>query len=151
MKWIQFRVPIYAEQRERFGKEFDDDVFLRMATMQLVRSDWRVFQGLIADVADIWQEGADFNSTTVNIEENTQKAPFPYVLPPGITREIDPANPQLQQLNEQSLVLNACDLKDGEGKAVFKNSELDLRAYRYVRMNTHLESRDNSILDSKFL
>ena len=163
VKWIQFRIPIYSEQRERFGnisdfrsirfmrmalKEFDDDVFLRMATMQLVRSDWRVYQGLIADVADIWQEGADFNSTTVNIEENTQKTPFPYVLPPGITREIDPANPQLQQLNEQSLVLNACDLKDGEGKGVFKNTELDLRAYRYVRMNTHLESRDNTPLDS---
>ena len=163
VRWIQFRIPVQTEMKEKFGnindfrsirfmrmamRNFPDDIFVRLATLQLVRADWRVFPGLIADVADIWQEGADFNSTTVNIEENTQKDPFPYVLPPGITREIDPANPQLQQLNEQALVLNACDLKDGEGKAVFKNTELDLRAYKFLRMYAHLEGVEGYALDS---
>jgi cell surface protein SprA len=163
VRWLQFRIPIRSEQREQFGgindfrsirfmrmalTGFPDDIFLRMATLQLVRSDWRPFDGLLAEAANTWKDEANFNVTTVNIEENTQKQPFNYVLPPGITREIDPANPQLQQLNEQALVLNACDLKDGEAKAVFKNAELDLRPYRFFKMFVHLEEAGGQPLDS---
>lgn len=163
VKWIQFRVPLRTEDKEQFGSindfrsirfmrmgltGFPDDVFLRMATLQLVRSDWRIFPGLLAEAANTWKDDAAFSVTTVNIEENTKKVPFPYALPPGVTREIDPANPQLQQLNEQSLALSVCDLKDGEAKGVFKATSLDLRAYRFLKMFVHAEAVANQPLDS---
>lgn len=167
VKWIQFRVPIRTEDKEQFGTindfrsirfmrmllhGFPDDIFVRLATLQLVRADWRIY------TSDMWDpdafttvSSASFNSTTVNIEENTRKQPFPYALPPGITREIDPANPQLQQLNEQSLVLNVCDLQDGEAKGVFKNTQYDMRAYKYLKMYVHEEQVLNNPLDSNDL
>lgn len=163
VKWIQFRVPIRTENKEQFGSindfrsirfmrmglhGFSDDVYLRFATLQLVRSDWRVYPGLLAEAANTWKDDASFSVSTVNIEENTKKQPFPYALPPGVTREIDPANPQLQQLNEQSLAMSVCDLKDGEAKAVYKATSLDLRAYRYLKMFVHAEEVPNFPMDS---
>lgn len=164
VKWIQFRVPIRTEDKEQFGnindfrsirfmrmllQGFPDDIYVRLATMQLVRADWRTYTNDIWDPdAFVTVNSASFNSTTVNIEENTRKKPFPYALPPGISREIDPANPQLQQLNEQALVLNVCDLQDGEAKSVFKNTSYDMRAYKYLKMFAHAEHVLNNTLDS---
>src|SRR5690606_38388081 len=80
-------------------KGFPDDVFVRLGTLQLVRADWRIYQSSLWDPdAFASTDEASFNVTTLNVEENTGKKPFPYALPPGITREIDPANPQLTQL-----------------------------------------------------
>jgi hypothetical protein len=39
----------------------------------------------------------------VNIEENGNRTPINYVLPPGINQEIDVASANLRNLNEQSL------------------------------------------------
>lgn len=162
IRWIQFRVPIRSEDKEQFGSisdfrsirymrlvttNFSDDIFLRLATLQLVRSDWRIYEQTIAEQDQIGVESGSFNVTTVNVEENsgvkssTPSSPndeyFRYALPPGITREIDPANPQLTQLNEQSLVFNVCDLKDGLAKAVYKSTDFDFMAYKKLKMFVH--------------
>ena len=50
-------------------------------------------------------EGSDFEVAAVNIEENSSKYPVNYILPPGIDRVIDPSQPQLTELNEQSILL----------------------------------------------
>jgi cell surface protein SprA len=63
-----------------------------------------------------------------------------YVLPPGFSRQIDPTQPQLRQLNEQSIVLKVNDLADGDARAAYKNTELDIRQYRKIRMEAHAEA-----------
>lgn len=167
VKWIQFRVPIRSENREQYGTidnfrsirymrmvmtDFPDDIFVRLATLQLVRADWRIYDNSLWDpTAFATQSQATFNATTVNIEENTGKSPFKYAMPPGISREVDPANPQLTQLNEQSLVLNVTDLQDGEAKAVYKNTEYDFRSYKHLKMWVHAEEIQNTPLDSNDL
>jgi cell surface protein SprA len=88
---------------------FEEEVVMRFARLDLVRSDWRQYNLSLLE----GQEGlthpetvpGTFDISAVNIEENASKTPVNYVLPPGIDRVIDPTNPQLQQLNEQSMVL----------------------------------------------
>ncbi len=66
--------------------------------------------------------------------------PINYVLPPGIERVIDPANPQLLQLNEQSLVLRAVDLEETTARAAYKNLNMDFRNYKRLQMEVHAEA-----------
>lgn len=165
VRWIQFRVPIRTDDKEAYGsingyrsirfmrmllKGFPDDIFVRLGSLQLVRADWRAYSQSLWDPNTFTsQEEASFNVTTLNVEENSGKKPFPYALPPGITREIDPSNPQLTQLNEQALILNVNNLKDGEAKSVYKNTEYDFRAYKNLKMFVHVENVvDANPLDS---
>ena len=158
--WYQFRVPVRGEDKEAFGnisdwrsirfirmvaQGFPDDIYFRFGKFELVRADWRRFPAELKDPVPFVPDpiGADFKVFTVNIEENSQKQPFNYALPQGITREIDPSNPALQQLNEQSLVLDVCNLPDGNAKAVYKTANLDLRAYKNLEMFIHAEDREN--------
>jgi len=167
VKWIQFRIPIRSEDKEQYGTidnfrsirymrmamtDFPDDIYVRLATLQLVRADWRIYDNSLWDpTAFGTPDQAGFNATTVNIEENTGKTPFRYAMPPGITREVDPANPQLTQLNEQSLVFNVTNLQDGEAKSVYKNTEYDFRAYKHLKMWIHAEEVQGIALDSNDL
>lgn len=167
VRWIQFRIPIRSEEKEQFGninnfrsirymrmvtEGFPDDVFIRLATLQLVRGDWRAYETSLWDPEAFNSvDVADFNATTVNIEENSGKSPFKYAMPPGVTRENDPSQPQVTQLNEQALVLNVCNLQDGESKSVFKNTEYDFRAYKNIKMWIHGEEALNNPLDSSDL
>jgi cell surface protein SprA len=78
----------------------------------------------------------------VNIEENGNRTPIPYVLPPGIDQEIDVASTNLRSLNEQSLQLYTCNLRDGDARASFRNVSFDIRSYKKMRMYIHAESAD---------
>lgn len=157
--WYQFRIPVRTANKETFGniadfrsirfmrmvlQGFPDDIFLRFGRFELVRADWRRYAGDLEDPVPLIPPSQDpeFSVFTVNIEENTQKQPFNYKLPPGISREVDPSNPNLQQLNEQSLVLNVTNLPDGVAKGVFKNASLDLRAYKNMEMFIHAENAE---------
>jgi cell surface protein SprA len=156
--WYQFRIPIKAWEQKvgpiqdfksiRFMRMyltgFDKPVVLRFAKLDLVRGEWRRYQ------YPITQGGEDLSSpeptegildvSAVNIEENAGKTPVNYVLPPGIDRVIDPTNPQLRQLNEQSLLMKVQDLDDGDARAVYKNISLDIRQYRKLQMEVHAEA-----------
>ncbi|MCD4769522.1 MAG: cell surface protein SprA, partial [Bacteroidales bacterium] len=68
------------------------------------------------------------------------KEPVNYVLPPGFDRVIDPGNPTMRQLNEQSMVLRILHLEDGDARAACKNVNLDIRQYRKLRMEVHGEA-----------
>jgi cell surface protein SprA len=46
----------------------------------------------------------------------------------------------LNQLNEQSLALNICELPDGQGRAVYRNFDLDILMYNTIKMYVHAES-----------
>ncbi len=157
VNWYHFRVPISEPEKvvggikdfksirfiRMFLKNFSDSVILRFGTLELVRNDWRKYDASLME-GGLFQpdepSSAAFEVSAVNIEENSNKSPVNYVLPPGITRVIDPMQPQLRQLNEQALLLRTCELADGDARAVYKNVFMDIRQYKRIRMFIHAES-----------
>ncbi|MBE7178776.1 MAG: cell surface protein SprA, partial [Mucilaginibacter polytrichastri] len=171
VNWYQFRIPI-ANYTSRVGNiqdfkairfmrmfmtNFADTAVLRFARMQLVRGEWRRFNAenntakVIADPA-IPSPGLD-NSTldvgTVNIEENGNRTPVPYVIPPGIQRERDFNNYRTDtRLNEQSLSLTVNNLRDGYSRAAYRTFTSDFRSYKRLEMYVHAEGsqlRNNDV------
>jgi len=153
--WYQFKVPISAYdqavnniqgfQSIRFFRmyltEFQDPVTLRFAELNLQRNQWRRYQFEFDSVPPIPVDpNVSFNVFPVNIEENAQKQPIPYVLPPGIQREEIQGAANSFLRNEQSLAMQACALPDGDGRAIHKILNLDLRNYKELKMFVHAES-----------
>jgi cell surface protein SprA len=122
---------------------FTKPVILRFAELRLVRSEWRKYAGNLSQggpsVTNQNQSGT-FDITSVNIEENSAKEPVNYVLPPGIDRVIDPSQPQVAQLNEQSMVFKIRDLPEGDARVAYKNMSIDLRQYKKLKMFVHAEA-----------
>jgi len=155
--WYQFRIPIH-EYENRIGSingfnnirfvrmfltNFEEPVFLRFATLELVRSEWRNYRNDLISGGSISGSGT-IDISAVNIEENGSRTPVNYVLPPGVTRIIDPGQHQLRQENEQSLSLKITDLEPGDSRSVYKNSSYDLRKFKYLQMFVHAESQDEA-------
>ncbi|HVW94629.1 MAG TPA: cell surface protein SprA [Mucilaginibacter sp.] len=169
--WYQFRIPINAYEEavggiqdfksirymRMFMTNFADTAVLRFASLQLVRGEWRAFNNennpnnVIADPSIINPplDNSVLDVETVNIEENGNRQPIPYVVPPGITRQIDYNNIQANtRLNEQSLSLKVTDLRDGYSRAAFRLFNNDLRKYKTIQMFIHAEGsqlRDNDM------
>lgn len=152
--WYQFRIPI-REFTSRVGNisdfssirfmrmfltGFERSVVLRFGSLDLVRGEWRVYQQ---------QLGAGGSGrmavSAVNIEENNDKTPVNYVLPPGIRREQDPTQPQLTESNEQALAMQVNNLSNEESKAVYKNTTIDLRQYKRLQMFVHANAFENNV------
>lgn len=161
VKWYQFRIPIEKYQKtvgliqdfnsigfmRMFLQGFDSAVILRFAALELVRGEWRKYDGNLQDAHEAistppTDEGS-FDISAVNIENNSAKSPVNYVLPPGITRQIDPQNPQLRNLNEQAMVLKVNNLINGDSRAAYKNITFDLRQYKHLVMDIHAEALEN--------
>ncbi len=158
VKWYQFRIPInnptdtignIQDTRSirfmrMFAHNFQDTTILRFATLDLVRSEWRKYtldllEDGEPDVNETDAEKTKFESGAVNIEENANRSPINYVLPPGIDRIIDPANPQLRQLNEQSISLKLTDMAENDRRAIFKTLNMDMRQYGRLKLEVHAE------------
>lgn len=152
--WYQFKIPIKdPTNRERIGgiydfksirfmrmflKDFSQTTFLRFGTLQLVRGDWRTYtQTLNKNEAPSGNGTVDVS--TVNIEENGDRKPVNYVLPPGLSRSLDTDQTQLTQENEQSLSIKVTDLDPGDARAIYKNTSYDLRRYKRIQLFTHAE------------
>ncbi|QZE14124.1 cell surface protein SprA [Halosquirtibacter laminarini] len=165
VKWYQFKIPI-AKSSKTVGtisdyrsirfirmmmKDWEIPVVLRFATLDLVRADWRKYNQNLNDITQPNNEYTGFEVAAVNIEENYEKQPVNYVLPPGIDRVIDPANPQLRELNEQSLLIKIKDLEDGDARATYKNITTDMRMYKRLKVEVHaeqledLQTQDNEV------
>ena len=157
VKWYQFKIPITDYQKtvgiisdfksirfiRMFVKDFSEPVIMRFAELNLVRAEWRKYNISFMEGGErvTIPETTDgsFEISSVNIEDNSGKEPVNYVLPPGFDRVTDPQNPQLRQLNEQSMVLKVQDLQDGDARAAYKTVSLDMRQYRRLRMEVHAE------------
>ncbi|MDD4107116.1 MAG: cell surface protein SprA [Prolixibacteraceae bacterium] len=152
VKWFQFKIPV-RDPDQVFGnirdfksirflrmyvRGFEKPVVLRFATLDLVRADWRRYTRSIGDT-DASSPNAAFDVSAVNIEENGSREPVNYILPPGISRVIDPANPQLRKLNEQSMVLKVADLEQGDARAAYKTLNMDFRRYKRLKLEVHAE------------
>ena len=146
--WYQFRIPL-DDYEERVGSigdfssirfmrmfltNFKKPIVLRFATLDLVRGEWRTYEQTLNTSAN---ESGSMAVSAVNIEENNDKTPVNYILPPGITREQDPTQPQLAEQNEQALSFVVNNFSSGEAKAVYKNTTLDLRQYKRIEMFVH--------------
>ena len=135
-------------------KDFSTTVNLRFATLELVRNQWRRYQRNLdqpgISIGPEADDGTEFVVNSVNIEENSEKAPFNYVIPRGIQREQSlGAFPQILQ-NEQSLALNVCDLQDGDARAIYRNINFDMRVYERIKMFVHAEDILNSPTPAEF-
>ena len=146
--WYQFRIPL-DDFEERIGSisdfssirfmrmfltNFKKPIVLRFATLDLVRGEWRMYEQPLGNTSN---ESGSMAVSAVNIEENNDKTPVNYILPPGITREQDPTQPQLAEENEQALSFTVNNFSTGEAKAVYKNTTLDLRQYKRLEMFVH--------------
>jgi cell surface protein SprA len=163
--WYQFRVPISDFEQSvgdiqdfksiRFMRlfltNFEDSTILRFAKLDLVRGEWRKYNLPFTEGGESWTGSeptqGSFDISAVNIEENAGKEPVNYVLPPGITRVIDPTQPQIRQLNEQSIVLKVNELENGDARAAYKNVSLDIRQYNSIEMEAHAEAIPGVPLD----
>ena len=152
-EWYQFKIPLSAYEKVvgsindfstiRFARifmtGFKQVTHLRFATLELVRGEWRTYDFNLNSRGDIPAEG-ELDVSVVNIEENADREPVNYVLPPGVTRIVDPGQSQITQLNEQSLSLKVSDLQAGDGRGVYRDTQQDLRNYKRLQMWVHAES-----------
>lgn len=156
-KWYQFKIPIRSPNKvvgsindfksirfmRMFMKDFEKPSVLRFATLELVRSDWRRYRyDLLSPgeyVPDDSQSHTVFDVAAVNIEENGSRYPIPYVIPPGIEREINIGTTNLQRQNEQAMQIVCSNLLDGDARATFKSVDFDFRRYKKLKMFVHAE------------
>lgn len=159
--WYQFRIPITTPEdpnniindmagftsirfMRMFLTQFKIPVVLRFGELQLVRGDWRRYTKTLDDAIQPPQEispdeNQNFEVGVVNIEENEDRQPIPYRLPPGIERERLQGTTTIQQQNEQSVTAKITDLQPGDTRAIFKNTTFDLRMYKQLKMFIHAE------------
>ena len=153
VEWFQFKIPLSDYERVvgsisdfstiRFARMFMTGfkavTHLRFASLELVRGEWRPYDFNLNTRGDAPAEG-ELDISVVNIEENSRRTPVNYVLPPRVTRITDPGQSQVVQLNEQSMSLKVSNLNPGDARAVYRNTQLDLRNYKRLQMWNHAEA-----------
>lgn len=160
--WYLFRIPVkefYAKQGNipdfksirfirMFMTGFEDTTVLRFGKLELIRNQWRKFT-FETDTTGNYKplptnDPTTFETLAVNLEENDDRQPIHYVEPPGIERQQQISNNNVQLLqNEQSLSVRVGNLQPADARAVFKTMNLDLRQYGRLSMFVHAESVQN--------
>lgn len=152
--WYLFRIPVENYERNvggitgynslrfmrMFLTGFDQHVVLRFGTLNLVRGEWRTYEQSLDYGSQSGNASGSLEASAVNFEENNEKTPVNYVIPPGVSRVIDPGQRELLENNEQALALTVKNLASGDAKAVYKNTSLDLRRYKHLQMFNHANS-----------
>lgn len=160
IKWYQFRIPIKTANKRAEGSisdfrsirfirmyltGFENETHLRFGAMEFVRTEWRVYEkneNLVeTEDAGIITGKGKIEISAVNIENDANKQPVSYVLPPGISRVIDPSQTQLRQENEQSMVIRIDSLEAKDARAAYKLGNIDMRRYERFKMFVHAEKR----------
>ena len=157
--WYLFRIPIDEYEKKvgnipdfksirfirMFTTNFDDSVIMRFGKLELVRNQWRKFKNKI-DTTGLnttlpVPNPTSFNVLAVNVEENDQRQPVNYKIPPGIERQQQLSNNNVSLfLNEQSLSMQVCGLPQYDARGVFKTLNLDMVKYGRLMMFIHAES-----------
>jgi len=161
VSWYQFKIPIRELNGSNstkvgeiedfnsisfirmFMTGFENPTVLRFARLEFLRGEWRKYAYDLftpGECLGCANSNATFDVTAVSLEENGNRTPINYVVPPGIARETNIGSTVLQQLNEQSLSTRVCDLEDGDARAAFKGLDLDLRIYKKLKMYIHAEA-----------
>ena len=158
VRWYQFKIPVTQPTRtvgsisdfrsirfmRTFMTGFSAPITLRFGTLDLVRGEWRRYdQPFDAAIdGDTTDPETNFDVLAVNTQENGQRVPIPYVIPPGVHLEAIGQGNQIINQNEQSLSLKASGqgLEVGDSRAVFKNVDVDMRQYSKLKMFLHAEA-----------
>ncbi len=168
--WYQFRIPVKQPDRvigriddyssirfmRMFLTDFERPIVLRFATLDLVKGEWRTYSQSIQapgeyEPNDISNE-TTFDISAVSVDENSRRQPVPYVIPPGIQQERVIGMTQTTRINEQSLQMTVQNLVDGDGRAIYKTADFDLRQYKYLKMFVHAEAaKEDSPLEDQDL
>jgi len=152
INWYQYRIPLSEFTSDAatnpsdfrsirfvrmYLKEFTEPTVLRFGTLDLVRSDWRRYQQSLDEDSNAATElePTDFSVGIVGVQENDGS----YVSPPGVQREQLNNNNSIVRQNEQSLVVDVCDLEGEDARGVFKNINVDMRQYKKLKMFIHAE------------
>ncbi len=162
-RWIQYKIPLSDFTNATNGitdfrsisfmrmylTGFSSDAVLRFATLDLVRGDWRTYtKTLESNEDDPSDDATQVDVNTVNIQENGNRNPIPYVLPPGVFREQLNNNNTIIDQNEQSLSFVVNDLEPEDSRGVFKNINYDIRQYKKLKMFMHAEEiMENDYVD----
>ena len=154
--WYQFKIPLRGDSASvqkigsirnwksiRFMRLYmtgcEHETHVRLATLDLVRGEWRQYTRDLAPIGTPVNPSASVSVQSVNIEENSFRTPVSYVLPPGITRQTDPGQAQLIPQNERAMVLRVMNLSHGDARAMYKNTNYDMRQYKNLQMFVHAE------------
>ena len=161
LRWYKFRVPVDNYERAIGGIRdfssirfmrlymtgFTKPVVVRLATLSLIQGTWRNYDQPIYSANNRSPKvSGSMVVGSVNIEENGDRTPVNYTMPPGITRILDPSQPQLRQDNEQAMSMQLTGLEPNEARAVYKKTSLDLRKYKHIQMFVHAEQLVDSDL-----
>ena len=155
-RWILFRVPLHEPTRTvgnipdfksiRFARMYmtgwQDSTTLRFAKMDLIRNQWRQFTYDVDTTGKYLpvSSNSTLNTLAVNLEENSNRTPVNYVIPPGIERVQQLSNNGVNLLqNEQALSLRVQNLEPKKSRAVFKTLNLDMRHYGKLSMFAHAD------------
>ncbi|MFT5602097.1 MAG: cell surface protein SprA [Flavobacteriales bacterium] len=161
-RWLQFKIPVSQPENtignisdfrsirfmRMFMTGFSQELTVRFGSLDLVRGEWRRFTNTLdfndTNVAD---DGTDLDVLAVNVQENGDRCPVNYIIPPGVQREQLYNNNTLINQNEQSLSLRVSGdgLEPEDSRAVFKNVSIDMRQFKKLKMFLHAESLPNEI------
>lgn len=161
--WYQFKVPLSEFEKQigsirdfrsiRFMRifmtGFQQETHLRFASLELMRSDWRTYTNALNKPGVKPITNGKIDVSVVNIEENAGTVPVNYVLPPGVSRVVDPGQAQIMQLNEQSMVMRIANLAPTDARAVYKNSSIDMRRFKRLQMFVHAEALIDDLTNLK--
>ena len=151
--WYQFKIPIREHTHKvgsisdfssirfmrTFMTGFEETTILRFGKFALIRGEWRPYQQPLYRSDAPPSVNSSLSISTVNIEENGDRQPVNYNLPPGVSRITDPSQPQIRQQNEQSLSLKIENLASQDASAIYKTSSYDLRRYKRMQLFVHAE------------
>ncbi len=161
-RWLQFKIPVSQPENtignisdfrsirfmRMFMTGFSSDVTVRFGSLDLVRGDWRRYTNTL-DPNDLNPDDdkTNLDVLAVNVQENNDRCPINYIVPPGVQREqLYSANSIINQ-NEQSLSLRVSGdgLEPQDSRGVFKNVSVDMRQFKKLKMFLHAESLPNEI------
>lgn len=163
-RWLLYKIPIDAPSEDPVGgissirsvrfmrmfvEGFRREITLRFGALDLVRGEWRRYTGVFDATTDPLPDTdpTGFDVVALNVQENGDREPIPYVSPPGVVREQLYSNNAVINQNEQSLSLRVYSptggtdggLEPGDSRAVFKNVNVDMRQFKKLRMFLHAE------------
>ena len=161
--WYQFKVPVRQPDRAIGGIRdyksirymrmymtgFKEEAVLRFGTFKLTRADWRSYTKNLQRSLSTPSSPGTIEVSSVNVEEDSDRKPVNYVLPPRVSRMLTPGQPQLHQQNEQAMSMKITDLGAGDARAVYKSISYDFRRFKRLQMFIHAESLMDNITDLK--
>ncbi len=161
--WVQYKIPISVPERNvggisdfrsirfmrMFMTGFSNDITVRFGSLDLIRAEWRRYTNTLDANTPIDIDPSDDHTNldilTVDVQENSNRVPIPYVSPPGVVREQLYSGNTIVRQNEKALSLRVTDqgLEPKDSRGVFKNISVDMRQYKHLRMFLHAESLYN--------